>query len=156
MITFDKLKWHCDHESFPKGLARERGGIYGAPFLCWAVAKGHLNREYKDELSEELAEFESRRLSPLELYAVLGAVDSEMLTDVGISFACHCFESDEFDYYRWFEDKYCRGLSSPYDFNITHDQVDRLVEDIDLLYREFRRNTEQAPATDGEDAAAEP
>jgi len=147
LITFDKLKWHCEHETFPKGLPRRRGGVYGAPFLCWVVTRGYLSTEYRSELSEELAKFESGALSPLHLYEIVGAIDSEMLTVEALPFAYYCFESEEFDYYGWFEDKYCRGLVSPYELEFNNDALEALFKDIDSLFENFRNNTEQQHRT---------
>lgn len=142
MVTYDKLKWHSDHESFPKGMEENRGGVYGAIFFCWALSRGFLNDDFQNELSQEIDLFKSKKMSPLDLYAVIGAIDSEIFTEEGCHFAFHCFESENFDFYGWFEGFYCQGLSSPYEFNITHSEIEEILQNIDYLYDNFKSNTE--------------
>ena len=129
---YDKAKYHYEGD-FPEGLPQSQAYVHIGMFLGWLSNEDLMNDEITADFSLEIDQFKRRQITcPVMLRQLGGVLASDMLTEMGNSFAQDYYESGS--YFEDYIDVLSSQLESIYQVEDTWENFERISEAIGERY----------------------
>lgn len=136
-MKYDDASWHYGGD-FPEGLAVEAGATHIGMFLGWAITRGHIGEEHREDsyVQPLLEKVANREMSPRNF--LIDICDEKLidydLSDEGNSFAEEYYESTYFeDYVTTFSE-----FDEVYEVTDTWENFDRIAAVIDQRFTQWQ------------------
>lgn len=147
-VKYDDASWHYGGE-FPEDLPEEAGATHIAMFVVWAMLRGMVGTEFKDEfLKGQLARLQAREVTPGQFF--IGTFDGKFvsfeLNDEGNAFAA-AYYAPLVLYVADYEELLSAGLPSMYHVEDSWKNFDVFKPRLDQRFDEWKRGV--LPKADG-------
>ena len=95
-MVYDKAKWHLN-EAFPKDLPSFQSNVHCGFFLGWAINNNLISDDFREDYSNEIAQFDTGLLTGPQLFEISdGVLSSEELNETGNLFATDYYASNTY------------------------------------------------------------
>ncbi|MBX9690181.1 MAG: hypothetical protein K2X27_25945 [Candidatus Obscuribacterales bacterium] len=136
--AYDKAKWHYEGD-YPADLPIEQAFVHTGMYLAWLVEQDLLEREFAEEIDEELGKFRNREITGPQLYELLdGVLSDEMLSKTGNEFTLAYFDAENAQFITDYEELLAENLASVYQVEDSWENYSKLKQRIDERYRKWK------------------